>query len=1248
MTQYSLIEDLEKKLSLYRELHKNESFKQCYTHREIAALISRAKVYPAELSREMVRCILEDGEPWPVGDGGLLSVRARVSMQELESARVIKFRNDRLEIIRHVESSPDMPEKLKGQLDALRTLYEIRYGIGCVAPHLRLQSSDVSVSTFMQASTSLAPIEGGYKISLERQDIPGVALNLWRILKAESKPGLEVFKVWLSKIVMASDVSYVFDMEFSGNDERDEFLEAAYKYVEADDSLFESWDKIAADIALDVNRIGSIVEMGRVVAFGSDGRNDSPPQYYEQLDLEPLAGVIARLLKKPREGLLEAYQWWMEAERHSGHYGMVHNIVWAIVSGERNLYNVNSSFPITRRLFELSNKSPRLLGVLVSGISAPKYLCYLLSNLSTNHLGLVRISNELQRSGRGLSEQVDYERLWWNLAWTQALEIYVGSHYRNVHEGNVVDVLQNIGELIVWISDRELGFSSKSTSIRETLIPQLKLAVESIRYFSVNTVGEVSLIRHECHHMANLFMASPRGKRYEDGEIPLGQWVLLFWCLDVLDSKQSSIGGEGSKAEIERVVEYLIECYLDVLRYRVSFRCNSSDDPEAFEELGWEFLVKHAKASSRRKLIFAFDDFEIKEIPKDSNLRSGFLSAVRTHIRLLLSLYASELHSKVKVDLVEAILSLTASYGFGADRLSGVFENLVDESSYSRIRLWKDLCEKANIFGDDEFKRLVNISKNEAPLSCLLKMYVGTNSLSRKSQIQEVIDARDLSEEKIYSAPEISKMIAMAANIGLSGLVARLLKLGRENAHKSFQKEFDSLETQIELKDIFESSYNSVEERVEALKAYQVKGDDATYANEMGRFKRYLLALAYLQVDANKALAFFELLLKEKKQIQYATGVIKAHMALSDASSEQVSPSHYRRLYASWLEVYQDLGHVELGMPDVYEVLSLLKRANDPDTFEQFWKGASSHQRNSFELAPLWCEHLRATGRIEDALAHLAAVKEHHGECPASESKRLEELEDALNNENFIKISGSPYTLELFARSSHDQAGIVWRQIGSMDARQQCRVIAGNDCTVEKFISKNTELAVRELLSRKSNLQRKKVGGGKTIPLDDEDMINDWLVSILRHRLNYLKWTVADQSRAGKSASGKGVGEGDGWIFDGDSNRVSLLEAFRVQGLNTTVINEHLNKVAGYNSVGASPIIVVVYVASPDFNKLCMDYQLHINSIDYEGFDTRCKGHAANDLIRESHLSCYHEVRSIQGCGIHFYHYLVDLYLSDD
>jgi hypothetical protein len=421
MSQYSLIEDLEKKLSLYRGYHENESFKRCYTHREVAELISRAKVYPAELNREMVRRILEDGEPWPADNGGMLSVRTKVSLQELEDARVIKFRNDRLEIIRHVDSSPDMPEKLKAQLEALRILYEIRYGIDCVAPHLRLQGEDIPIATYMQVSTSLVATDGSYKISLERSDIPGVALSLWRILKANIGANLDAFKIWLSKMVMASDVSYVFDMEFAGRDECDEFMEVAYKYIESDDSIYEGWEEIAADIALDANRIGSIVEKGRVLAFGSNRGDESPPQYYEQLDLDPLADVIARLLRKPREGLLEAYQWWSEAERHSGHYGMVHHVVWAIVKSERNLYSVNSSFPITKKLIELSGSSPKLLGVLTSGIFAPKYLCYLLSNLSTNHLGLVRVSSELQRSGRGLSEQVDYERLWWNLAWTQAL-----------------------------------------------------------------------------------------------------------------------------------------------------------------------------------------------------------------------------------------------------------------------------------------------------------------------------------------------------------------------------------------------------------------------------------------------------------------------------------------------------------------------------------------------------------------------------------------------------------------------------------------------------------------------------------------------------------------------------------------------------------------------------------------------------------------------------------------------------------
>lgn len=145
-----------------------------------------------------------------------------------------------------------------------------------------------------------------------------------------------------------------------------------------------------------------------------------------------------------------------------------------------------------------------------------------------------------------------------------------------------------------------------------------------------------------------------------------------------------------------------------------------------------------------------------------------------------------------------------------------------------------------------------------------------------------------------------------------------------------------------------------------------------------------------------------------------------------------------------------------------------------------------------------------------------------------------------------------------------------------------------------------------ELLKRNGNLQRKKSAPASTntIMLDDEDIINDWLVSLVCQRMSFLNWTMLDQSRIGRSGSDKGVGEIDGWVRDSRDKPIFLLEGFRLgSSIDTTKIDAHLNKIGRYNSMGMSPMFTVVYAATHAFPHLCESYVNHIEKSNYSDFD---------------------------------------------
>jgi len=181
-----------------------------------------------------------------------------------------------------------------------------------------------------------------------------------------------------------------------------------------------------------------------------------------------------------------------------------------------------------------------------------------------------------------------------------------------------------------------------------------------------------------------------------------------------------------------------------------------------------------------------------------------------------------------------------------------------------------------------------------------------------------------------------------------------------------------------------------------------------------------------------------------------------------------------------------------------------------------------------------------------------------------------------------------------------------------------------------------------ELLNRKINIKRQKE---KNKTLEIEDIINDWVTSLLEQRMNFLNWTVKDQTRGGKSSKGKNPGEKDLEVYNAQKNKLFLFEAFRLFSLETTNIKEHINKLDGYNADGCQTLIVMAYTDVNDFVTLCNNYEKLLTTMDYKGFDklNSLTNHTFTILESKSTtIKIFQEVRYKNNIEVHIYHFLLD------
>lgn len=1242
MSAYELIKDLERKLSLYKDHHAVRSQAQPNrTHELVADLICRATIYPRLLTRQVVKGLIEDREPWPAIDGGAYCLAYPVCIEDLEEARMITFPHNNLCVQRNVTPSPEMPAKLRNQLYAHDLLYDISYRSGELeAPHLRVSRSEITPDELILLQPYLALAEDHASLSISDDDIFGVGTFVWKKLRTDISDSGQAFKEYATRMPMAADRPYVFEIDFDHGVDLDEFLECAFNYIVDDASLREDWEACAADIAISYNRVESLTQIQTATAT-------TAIVYNESLSLSPLAGVISNSMRKPKNTLLEKITWFKEGYRGGFHDRdrVSDNLVWLIIKHERNIYSSRDSFPLTKKLIELSHTSPKLINLLFTHAYDSAYLCFLLSNRPTSHIGLIELYKSIARIGRPISNKVAYERMWQDLVWAQGLEIYCLAYEHHFEHTDIHDALEAICEMVAWFSEHELIRSSRTQVIADTRLFSLQNAITSLEYFTSHGQKK-NLIENHIPLIVEVVARRTLLIRQPLDSIPLGDWISIFWCIELIQAKPDLASTETQK----KLCEVVISSYLHILKERLAGQSYSGDDPLAIDELPWGQLYQLATKGQRFRWILALEDCDDRKEGLSATKSSSLNSAVRLHLRVLLQLLTVAQDIDTRDDIRVELISLIKRLGFAHDHYSGALNYSNDNSEYSSVRLWPTFCNAVNEFSEDQFDDLLAALDSEiTPLSALLTFLEKTIPEQRKEQIESVIKKRDIEQESLNWIPEIFEIVLKAANNGHIDIATHFLDTIRDTAHKTHKNKTEELTAKIALKVIFDSPESSPQEKLGLVRSFKIENDSKEVVQSIHEFRSYLIASLNITIDSDASIRQFAQLVKAAPNLQNATGLIKS--ALSAPASAD-SPRQLREHFKTWSSIFDksrpNLRNSELPDEELRSILQLCLKTAHLNEFSDFWGMATNRQRGSYQFAAERAEYLSRSGRRHEAVNYIQTLRSSSTRLPAFALSELATIESDLLSQQGIHPQHLTATGGPAIRSVQDDLRQSWLRIRAMNASQQSQILMEPNNSIDAYLLQTIEQVGNELLLRNGNLLRKKADAASSsvIPLDDEDMINDWLVSLIKQRMNFVGWTVHDQSRMGWSASGHQVGETDGWIQDGNGNLVSVIEAFRLgDKIDRTVIKKHLDKVCGYNSTGTSPIFIVVYTASDDFPELCSQYEKYVGTLEYQGFETGRPQTLRRKIMHMPKATAwyYEEIRYVNDTAINVYHQLLNL-----
>lgn len=417
---------------------------------------------------------------------------------------------------------------------------------------------------------------------------------------------------------------------------------------------------------------------------------------------------------------------------------------------------------------------------------------------------------------------------------------------------------------------------------------------------------------------------------------------------------------------------------------------------------------------------------------------------------------------------------------------------------------------------------------------------------------------------------------------------------------------------------------------------------------EVDRYRKFLIGLLYFEDEPQTTYNCLKALLDDSIQPSYASNMLNARYKIIEKKFQR-DDKRYLEAYKNAIEEWENYSKLFLNhILDKYEYLLLLEGyqiINNSEKFLKYWKQIPEYLQKDLDVVPIRCKFLQKERLSHIALEYLDEVIQFHGELDTQEQAKLENIRKELNENLEVQYLTKFEPKENFEniRLSLRDAQNYWLKIKNMLDEDHANIFSrSQDSTLDDFILEMMRLISLELLERRENIKE------KNTKLYIEDMINDWVTSLINQRMDFIQWSARDQSRGGKSASSnanrKGSGERDIIVSNQSKNDLFLIEAFRLFGCTKQTIKTHMDKLDGYNAKGCRVLIVLVYCKVNDFPKLCSDYKDYLAQQQYKNFDPiDLYTHSFLDVdSRELRLKIFKEIRKKNQNDIVLYHLLCD------
>jgi hypothetical protein len=1215
----------------------------------LSAFLARATLATPRLNRETVAEVLAGRQTWPTLTGENKFNGVSIPLSFFEDNGFVTFYAGWLAV--HCQTPRDLEgvhPSVTPLIEAIEHLKDICFGRNnLIQPHYVCSEQDLEESiASLPASCTIESVlpelllaDGYYHLPPDNGSFsPLVSTYLWRTLRAQDSN--QAFERWLAYMSVNCDWAMPVLFDQHDQDERKAFTESLLAWLAADETLKHPTVLLEKQ-SVNVNQFTAIaipVTHRIQINVGLNGRNNPRQDDLIELPRPSLADLVKSYPISSTENLSDLESAKISHRSHGREPNMFY--VWLIANLVEHSIRIDGmmlvSSGLAEALLKLAECLPTLKHLMLNEVpkhESTKYKIFLLSQPSTCTIGLFYFyQQQIFRADQNDTSSTHLlEKGFRNLVFQEYLRAF--------------EAEADAGERLI----EALEFLCESINLRAAKFSQIReyqIVVDMLHCLNHDRIIQLAqsfcLRRFEPPH-ASFHRASEH------------LWYLLgFWLIDRLD--ETGIDRDGAVSDTLK--NALVDRYEAELTSNLARQCRTLEPTAFFSVLPWHKIFTDERIS---RLLALSRDSHLWDLKvHDTNGTITYTgSAVAQYLQTLMRVGAHRKTDATSAKVRRRAIEIARLWGFGTqDDVVYLFQGGPIVGEYD---LWSQFCSYMNQLPDDLYSDFMDRCVFLIPLNQLFALEARTTIVARSRELQEQILLRQSVDTDQMGLSALEQAFVSACEAGHTALSENLLTKAKLILEERFGQSTDRLVVQkrniwlsyeykwnlINLAAKFSDDpdgfvKSSAEVKSPHLNHGTQRGGDQTHWRECDYFRRYITASVYLKTNPDRCIRIMEALVAESKDQNHSFMLLRGSIANFEKDR---NVANLRTAFSQFMTLVGAVEPDQMSSQWAAAILETRRILQDMDELDFFWGKLSVDQKHRAELLYPYCKALIERGDTLVAKQVLSRYRELNKDVVDDPS--IEELVNDLLKALPPEHSTKDLVQHIIEQSQRNKIQLAshYRDIVTRDFSDYVEIVSKGEMSPEEFLREIVFEIGQELVLRKKNIQiHLKTAEKKESRITQEDLINDWFTSLFDKRMAEARIGFRDQKRAGRSESGVGPGEVDGYITDSKNRRLALFEAFRLTSLNATVISEHLDKISGYDNESLSPVFIVAYCDVGNFIGLVQKYVNFIKGIDYAGFNASgVTSVQLDELTSTDHIWMGIETRQRGGRDIRIYHLLLSL-----